>query len=100
MVLPGGIEPTTSPLPRECSTTELRQHRLIFAAHATGTCAAQPLRGNSLTMTQNPQDPNDPRVIARKKRQTAALKANMKKRKAAQTQSEEPPEDEKAEGES
>jgi hypothetical protein len=51
-------------------------------------------------MTQNPQDPNDPRVIARKKRQTAALKANMKKRKAAQTQSEEPPEDEKAEGES
>jgi hypothetical protein len=26
MVLPVGIEPTTSPLPRECSTTELRQH--------------------------------------------------------------------------
>ena len=25
LVLPGGIEPTTSPLPRECSTTELRQ---------------------------------------------------------------------------
>ena len=25
MVLPVGIEPTTSPLPRECSTTELRQ---------------------------------------------------------------------------
>jgi hypothetical protein len=24
-VLPVGIEPTTSPLPRECSTTELRQ---------------------------------------------------------------------------
>jgi hypothetical protein len=32
-------------------------------------------------MSQNPQDPNDPRVIARKKRQTAALKANMKRRK-------------------
>ena len=27
MVLPVGIEPTTSPLPRECSTTELRQRR-------------------------------------------------------------------------
>jgi hypothetical protein len=26
VVLPVGIEPTTSPLPRECSTTELRQH--------------------------------------------------------------------------
>jgi hypothetical protein len=26
LVLPVGIEPTTSPLPRECSTTELRQH--------------------------------------------------------------------------
>ena len=25
LVLPVGIEPTTSPLPRECSTTELRQ---------------------------------------------------------------------------
>jgi hypothetical protein len=25
MVLPSGIEPPTSPLPRECSTTELRQ---------------------------------------------------------------------------
>ena len=93
MVLPGGIEPTTSPLPRECSTTELRQHRLIFAAHATGTCAAQPLRGNSLTMSQNPQDPNDPRVIARKKRQTAALKANMKRRKEMAKKEVEPPKD-------
>src|SRR5215831_4212559 len=27
MVLPVGIEPTTSPLPRECSTTELRQRQ-------------------------------------------------------------------------
>src|SRR4051812_27412557 len=27
MVLPGRIELTTSPLPRECSTTELRQRR-------------------------------------------------------------------------
>src|SRR4051794_24402957 len=27
MVLRGGIEPTTSPLPRECSTTELPQRR-------------------------------------------------------------------------
>jgi hypothetical protein len=31
MVLPVGIEPTTSPLPRECSTTELRQLSLGFA---------------------------------------------------------------------
>src|SRR6202035_1700199 len=28
VVLPGRIELTTSPLPRECSTTELRQHAL------------------------------------------------------------------------
>ena len=27
MVLPVGIEPTTSPLPRGCSTTELRQRQ-------------------------------------------------------------------------
>ncbi len=27
MVLPDRIELSTSPLPRECSTTELRQHR-------------------------------------------------------------------------
>ena len=32
LVLPGGIEPTTSPLPRECSTTELRQHSLFIGA--------------------------------------------------------------------
>ncbi len=28
MVLPEGIEPSASPLPRECSTPELRQHEL------------------------------------------------------------------------
>jgi hypothetical protein len=37
LVLPVGIEPTTSPLPRECSTTELRQ---------------RPVRGPSPTRTQ------------------------------------------------
>jgi hypothetical protein len=37
LVLPVGIEPTTSPLPRECSTTELRQ---------------RPVRGPSPTQTQ------------------------------------------------
>ena len=92
-MLPDRIELSTSPLPRECSTTELRQHRLIFAAHATGTCAAQPLATNSLIMTQNPQDPNDPRIIARKKRQTAALKANMKRRKEMAKDKGEPIED-------
>ena len=35
LVLPVGIEPTTSPLPRECSTTELRQRR----------CGAGPAEG-------------------------------------------------------
>jgi hypothetical protein len=29
-----GIEPTTSPLPREYSTTELRQHNLIGSNRA------------------------------------------------------------------
>src|SRR5262245_23780462 len=33
MVLPDRIELSTSPLPRECSTTELRQRRLKFAAN-------------------------------------------------------------------
>ena len=33
MVLPGGIEPTTSPLPRECSTTELRQRTNEAGGH-------------------------------------------------------------------
>jgi hypothetical protein len=32
LVLPSGIEPPTSPLPRECSTTELRQHQCRAAA--------------------------------------------------------------------
>ena len=38
MVLPVGIEPTTSPLPRGCSTTELRQRsgRAIHEAPAVG----------------------------------------------------------------
>ena len=31
-MLPGRIELTTSPLPRECSTTELRQHARGFIA--------------------------------------------------------------------
>lgn len=30
MVLLSGIEPPTSPLPRECSTTELQQHWRVF----------------------------------------------------------------------
>ena len=30
MVLPGGIEPPTSPLPMECSTPELRQQRASY----------------------------------------------------------------------
>jgi hypothetical protein len=36
MVLPVRIELTTSPLPRECSTTELRQRAL--AAVSAGRC--------------------------------------------------------------
>src|SRR5262249_14408336 len=31
VVLPGRIELTTSPLPRGCSTTELRQHRAAYS---------------------------------------------------------------------
>ena len=34
VVLPVGIEPTTSPLPRECSTTELRQRPAPMRAEA------------------------------------------------------------------
>jgi hypothetical protein len=46
MVLPEGIEPSTSPLPRECSTPELRQRKgakplIEGAEHAIGPQGVQ-----------------------------------------------------------
>lgn len=41
-------------------------------------------------MNQNSPDSSDPRAVARKKRQAEALKANMKRRKAAAVEVQEP----------
>lgn len=40
MVLPDRIELSTSPLPMECSTTELRQHVLVKNRAPEGACQA------------------------------------------------------------
>ena len=85
LVLPGGIEPTTSPLPRECSTTELRQ-RLAFlradTCHRWTGFATPSLDGfgqeaENIWMTQQKTAQEQ-----RKERLAKALKANMAKRKA------------------
>ena len=58
LVLPDRIELSTSPLPRECSTTELRQHagdkrrsqnenRPIRHPRAAGSCHKAPLRAST-----------------------------------------------------
>jgi hypothetical protein len=73
LVLPKRIELLTSPLPRECSTTELRQHRQGRAygeKHWTG-------QGNVAT------DIAMSNKAERDKRLAEALRANLRKRKAA-----------------
>jgi hypothetical protein len=78
MVLPVRIELTTSPLPRECSTTELRQPVRDRSAKAraygekrwTGQGDAPYFAG----MGKNPD---------REKRLAEALRANLRKRKAS-----------------
>jgi hypothetical protein len=90
MVLPERIGLSTSPLPRECSTTELRQHFVLGARfgpdwrfHATGLDLLQPSWQNSF-MEKKASPLNRPqREADRRKRQAAALKANLKRRKAA-----------------
>ncbi|SRR5579871_2917730 len=61
LVLPGRIELTTSPLPRECSTTELRQQDrgrwLLFTGATEPATRADAVQGLVLRrMTQNCDD--------------------------------------------
>jgi hypothetical protein len=79
MVLPVRIELTASPLPRECSTTELRQHR----------AGARPrMRGAPMEKRAGPVKALRPsrrrmaKDLEREKRLVAALRANLRKRKA------------------
>ena len=95
VVLPDRIELSTSPLPRECSTTELRQHRRGWIADVPGRIRAGTARSlpqgrpwrNLLpeppkarpAVTETPKDPQKER---RAQRLSAALRDNLKRRKA------------------
>ena len=104
MVLQERIELSTSPLPRECSTTELPQHRgrgfrpnrsggargdlqKIALCHPPPIRRAQPCRrwtqagkgANRVSMTKSPRNPQGGPREARLK---AALRANLARRKA------------------
>ena len=103
MVLPVGIEPTTSPLPRECSTTELRQRRLREKTRreihegrtngkAGGRFGAEPARlllDKSGAPSLHPQMDKDSRRASRKgsekatrqQRLAEALRENLRRRK-------------------
>src|SRR4051794_25619354 len=52
MVLPDRIELSTSPLPMECSTTELRQHAPDTRIGSKGTPAERPILATSLPHAQ------------------------------------------------
>ena len=49
LVLPEGIELSTSPLPRECSTTELRQPELALATQEKARAPTRTTRGNAFS---------------------------------------------------
>ena len=84
MVLPVRIELTTSALPRMRSTTELRQHTTGIAAGRSGAkrrgragCQAMSVTGRRFGMTDA-----DKKAAERAERMAAALRANLRKRKA------------------
>ena len=84
MVLPGRIELPTSPLPRECSTTELRQRT---DAKRADTCHRR-RRGATLLLDDWTNSRENPAMSgekitsgSRKERLAKALKANIAKRK-------------------
>ena len=83
-MLPLRIELRTSPLPRECSTTELRQHRRGFpaASKSRWNAAILAIRASvaqPFTMTDRPRDQQKEN---RARRLSAALRDNLKRRKA------------------
>ena len=86
MVLPGRIELPTSPLPRECSTTELRQRTLCF--RRADTCHRR-LPGATPSLDGGRVRPENCGMTAkktsseeRKERLARALKRNIARRKA------------------
>src|SRR3954447_25543770 len=95
VVLPGRIELTTSPLPRGCSTTELRQPSVVgYFRRGPATAAilairlrtAQGKAGRtrlSRSMVNRPDPPQkSPRKTDQQRRLSAALRENLKRRKA------------------
>ena len=94
-MLPERIELSTSPLPRECSTTELRQHRRGWYRRRSGveihagTRRSLPQgRGwrnlcRTIDRRNRPdRSPKDPQKESRAQRLSAALRDNLKRRKA------------------
>src|SRR5690348_4232257 len=97
MVLPEWIEHSTSPLPRGCSTTELRQQTIREVdPRAAETATRDPVRQgkrpaaaladarawriiNSVTRTR--EERRNPQSAARAKRLAAALRENLRRRK-------------------
>src|SRR5215831_696 len=87
MVLPVRIELTTSPLPRGCSTTELRQHQAVpdcgyrrGAGAKTGAILATRLpQAQPVGMSERPKQQ---KKQAAQRRLAAALRDNLKRRKA------------------
>lgn len=84
LVLPHRIELWTSPLPRGCSTTELRQRRRERISDHAGDVerpACRPRFGllSISVMTGGSGKSGDPRRVERLK---AALRDNLKRRKA------------------
>src|SRR5262245_55943933 len=109
MVLPGRIELTTSPLPRGCSTTELRQRRGRLMTPKAGRikgCWENPLLCRAVALSRlglkhappqrsltldraaphshlmNKPPPRPVKSAARQARLAEALRANLKRRKA------------------
>src|SRR5476649_2154859 len=90
MVLPHRIELWTSPLPRRCSTTELRQRNRWFGRCHTGLSA----QGKASTCaTVGPADngvmtrvSEDDRKAKKASRLAAALRENLRRRKAQERQ--------------
>jgi hypothetical protein len=88
MVLPDRIELSTSPLPRECSTTELRQRAdLAMGPRGRYTRRRRLTRraasGTLLPMSETPRltPARQAERAARDKRLAEALRANLRRRK-------------------
>ena len=79
MVLLSGIEPPTSPLPRECSTTELQQRR-EGGPMLSGASLVKPLAPNTVLWHRHFMEKAGNK--SREERLAEALRANLRRRKA------------------